>query len=182
MPGEPFRDTGSSDIIAELALRAYGNWNIGMGVQWDPGLTRSEKGDVRIQYKPGVDQVANLGYRFRRFAPLLPGVPFHLAGDQLKILDGSFRWLVYPGLHAIGRWQYSLRDDITLDSFLGIEVESCCWRLRLIGRRFIRDVNRTEDTAVFAQLELKGLVSLGKDVDRFLERTVRGYGTDDWLY
>jgi LPS-assembly protein len=182
LPGQPIETSRLSNLVAEVDLLPTERFSLFSAVQWDPNRKDLDRGEVLFGYKNTDDYIANLGYRFRRFAPLLPGVPFHLAGDQLKILDGSFRWLVYPGLHAIGRWQYSLRDDITLDSFLGIEVESCCWRLRLIGRRFIRDVNRTEDTAVFAQLELKGLVSLGKDVDRFLERTVRGYGTDDWLY
>src|SRR5690606_41936140 len=78
LPGEVSDDTESSDIIAELDLRAYGNWNIGMGVQWDPGDTRSEKGDVHLQYRPSFDRVANLGYRFRR-GNLEPG-------------DGSVAW------------------------------------------------------------------------------------------
>lgn len=182
LPGQPIETRRLSNLVAEVDLWPSEMFSLFSAVQWDPNRKDLDRGEVLLGYKNTDDYIANLGYRFRRFAPLLPGVPFNLAGDQLKILDGSFRWLVYPGFHAIGRWQYSLRDDITLDSFLGIEVESCCWRLRLIGRRFIRDVNRTEDTAVFAQLELKGLVSLGKDVDRFLERTVRGYGTGDWLY
>ena len=44
--------------------RAYADWNVSMGVQWDPGDTRSEKGDLHVQYKPEANRVANLGYRF----------------------------------------------------------------------------------------------------------------------
>nr|BAL54086.1 organic solvent tolerance protein [uncultured Gammaproteobacteria bacterium] len=182
LPGQAVETEHWSNSVAEVNWLPADKLSVLSAVQWNPNRKDLDRGEVLLGYKDTDDRIANFGYRFRRFAPLLPGVPFNLAGDQLKILDGSFRWLVYPGLHAIGRWQYSLRDDITLDSLLGVEIESCCWRLRLIGRRFIRDVNRTEDTAVFAQLELKGLVSLGKDVDQFLERTVRGYGTEDWLY
>src|SRR5690606_38919744 len=65
LPGEDIDETGSSDIIAELDLRAYGDWSIGMGVQWDPSDTRSEKGDVHVQYRPAFDRIANVGYRFR---------------------------------------------------------------------------------------------------------------------
>jgi LPS-assembly protein len=182
LPGQPIDTSTLSNLVAEIDVLPTDKLSVLSGVQWDPERQDLDRGEILFGYKNTDNYIANLGYRFRRFAPLIPGVPFPLAGDQLKILDGSFRWLVYPGFHAIGRWQYSLRDDITLDSFLGVELESCCWRLRLIGRRFIRDINRTEDTAVFAQLELKGLVSLGKDVDSFLERTVRGYGIGDFLY
>ncbi|XSG85449.1 MAG: LPS assembly protein LptD [Methylohalobius sp. ZOD2] len=164
-PGqEPETDSGSN-IVAEVNLLPVDTFSWFSAAQWDPFENRLDRGETLVQYKNTDDYIVNFGYRFRR--------------DQLEILDGSFRWLLYQGLHAVGRWQYSLRDAITLESFLGVEVESCCWRLRLIGRRFIRDVNRNEDTAVFAQLELKGLVSLGTRVDEFLERNVRGYRLDD---
>ena len=63
LPGVPLDDTESSDIVAELDLTAYRNWNIRMGVQWDPGDMRSEKGDFHLQYRPGPERVMNLGYR-----------------------------------------------------------------------------------------------------------------------
>src|SRR5690606_3698791 len=107
LPGEPLRDTGSSDIIAELDLRAYGNWNIGMGVQWDPGQTRSEKGDVQIQYRPALDQVANLGYRFRR--------------GNIEQVEGSLAWPVGERWNAYARMVYSLEDSQSLDQFAGLE-------------------------------------------------------------
>ncbi|MCX8050057.1 MAG: LPS assembly protein LptD [Methylohalobius sp.] len=171
-----------SNLVAEVDVLPTDRFSVLSGIQWSPKREAIDRGEILFGYKDGEDRIVGLGYRYRRqFAPL-GAIQNSSLQKHLKILDGSFRWLIYPGLHAIGRWQYSLRDDITLDSFLGVEIDSCCWRLRLIGRRFIRDVNRAEDTAVFAQLELKGLVSLGKDVDQFLERTIRGYGTDDWLY
>lgn len=161
VPGEPFRDTGSSDIIAELALRAYGNWNIGMGVQWDPGLTRSEKGDVRIQYKPGVDQVANLGYRFRR--------------DNIEQVEGSLAWPIGERWNAYARMVYSLDDHRSLDQFAGLEYRSCCWRFRLVARHYVSNRSGDTDTSVLLQLELNGLSSVGDDADAFLERSIRGY-------
>src|SRR5690606_34135008 len=66
LPGQVQEEANTSDIVAELDLRAYGDWNVSMGVQWDPNATRSEKGDVQLQYRPAHDRVANIGYRFRR--------------------------------------------------------------------------------------------------------------------
>ncbi len=165
LPGQPVDTTNTSNIIAELDLQPFQAVSWRSGIQWDHRKNRMDRGETLLQYKNTEDYILNLGYRFRR--------------NQLKIIDGSFRWLLFQGFHAVGRWQYSLRDAITLESFLGFEAESCCWRIRLIGRRFVRDVDRQADTAVFAQLELKGLVSLGRHVDQFLERNVRGYGLED---
>lgn len=161
LPGEPLRDTGSSDIIAELDLRAYGNWNIGMGVQWDPGQTRSEKGDVQIQYRPALDQVANLGYRFRR--------------GNIEQVEGSLAWPVGERWNAYARMVYSLEDSQSLDQFAGLEYRSCCWRFRVVARRYVSDRTGDIDTSVLLQLELNGLSSVGDDAGAFLERSIRGY-------
>ena len=163
LAGETQDDTESSDIIAELDLRAYGDWNIGMGVQWDPGETRSEKGDVYVQYRPNHDRVANLGYRFRR--------------GNIEQVEGSAAWPIGESWSAYGRYVYSLEDKQELEQFAGLEYRSCCWRLRLVGGRYVSDRTGDTDTSVLLQLELNGLSSVGDEADAFLERAIRGYSS-----
>lgn len=161
LPDETRDDIETSDIVAELDLTAYADWNVGMGVQWDPGETRSEKGDVHLQYRPESDRVVNLGYRFRR-------------GD-IEQVDASAAWPVSERWSAYGRLVFSLDDDTTLDEFIGLEYRSCCWRLRVVGRRYVSDRTGDRDTSVLLQLELNGLSSVGVGADAFLERSIRGY-------
>lgn len=158
---EALEDPESSDIVAELDLTAYANWNISMGVQWDPGNTRSEKGDVQLQYKPAYDSVVNLGYRFRR--------------GNIEQIDASAAWPIGERWSAYGRMVYSLEDQTALDQFAGVEYRSCCWRLRLVGRRYVSDRTGDRDTSILLQLELNGLSSVGVGADAFLERSIRGY-------
>jgi LPS-assembly protein len=164
LPGEVLDDPGSSDIVAQLDLRAYQDWNINMGVQWDPGQTRSEKGDLRVQYQPARDRVANLGYRFRR--------------GHIEQVDGSFGWPVAKDWNAYARMVYSLEDETMLDQFAGLEYRSCCWRLRLVARRYVSDRTGNRDTSILLQLELNGLSNVGVGADAFLERSIRGYSFD----
>lgn len=163
LPGETRDDTETSDIVAELDLTAYADWNIGMGVQWDPGETRSEKGDVHLQYKPESHRVVNLGYRFRR--------------GNIEQVDASAAWPLSERWSAYGRLVFSLEDDTTLDEFVGLEYRSCCWRLRVVGRRYVSDRTGDRDTSVLLQLELNGLSSVGVGADAFLERSIRGYSS-----
>jgi LPS-assembly protein len=160
LPGETL-SSSSSDIIAELDLRAYRHWNVSMGVQWDPHETRSQKGDVQLQYKPENDRVANLSYRFRR--------------GNIEQLDGSVAWPIAREWALYARMVYSLQDDTTLDQFAGLEYRSCCWRLRVVGRRYVSDRTGDMDTSLLLQLELNGLSNVGVGADTFLERSIRGY-------
>ena len=78
----------------------------------------------------------------------------------------------------MGRYNYSLRDETTLEQFFGLEYESCCWGLRLVSRRHISARDGTADTAIAFQLVLKGMTSVGDPADRLLERGILGYSRD----
>jgi len=161
LPGEVLEDPESSDVVAEVALTAYRNWNVRMGVQFDPGESRSEKSDVMFQYQPGFDRVMNLSYRFRR--------------DNIEQVDGSLAWPLGDQWSAYARMVYSLEDRSALDQFAGMEYRSCCWKLRVVGRRYVSNRDGDRDTSVLLQLELNGLSSVGTGADTFLERSIRGY-------
>jgi LPS-assembly protein len=161
LPGEVLEDPEFSDVIAELDVTAYGDWNVSMGVQWDSGETRSEKGDMRLQYKPEYDRVMNLGYRFRR--------------GSIEQVDGSVAWPVGDNWSAYARLVYSLQDQKSLDQFAGLEYRSCCWRIRAVARRYVSDRTGDTDASFLLQLELNGLSSVGVGADAFLERSIRGY-------
>ena len=183
LPGEAFDDTESSDIIGELDLTAYQDWNIHLGMQWDPGETRSERGDAQIQYRPDYNKVVNLGYRFRRdiietTEEVIPpsGPPTSVVRQEdLEQVEGSVAWPIGDQWGAYARLVYSLDDSQTLDQFAGIEYRSCCWRLRMVARRYVRSRDGDMDTSILLQLELNGLSSVGTGADTFLERSIRGY-------
>ncbi len=163
LPGEVLEDPEFSDIIAELDVTAFGDWNVSMGVQWDPNETRSEKGDVQVQYKPEYDRVVNLGYRFRR--------------GNIEQVDGSVAWPIGKNWSGYARLVYSLEDKKSLDQFAGLEYRSCCWRVRAVARRYVSDRTGDTDTSFLLQLELNGLSSVGVGADAFLERSIRGYSS-----
>jgi len=165
LPNEVLDDRVSSDVVAEVALTAYRNWNVRMGVQFDPGQTRSEKSDILFQYQPAHDRVMNLGYRFRR--------------DNIEQLDASVAWPLGDRWGAYGRMVYSLHDQSALDQFAGVEYRSCCWKLRVVGRRYVSNRDGDRDTSVLLQLELNGLSTVGTGADTFLERSIRGYSPQE---
>ena len=161
LPGETLDDRQASDVIAELELKAYRNWNVRMGVQWDPGDSRSERSDVHFQYQPKPDRVVNVGYRFRR--------------DSIEQVDGSIAWPIGKKWSAYARMVYSLEDDTALDQFAGFEYRACCWRVRAVARRYVRNRDGATDDSFLLQLELNGLSNVGVGADAFLERSIQGY-------
>lgn len=161
LPTEPLRDRASSDMVAELELAAFKNWNARFAYQWNPDQTQGERSEFHLQYRPASDRVVNAGYRFRR--------------DLLEQVDVSAAWPIRGQWRGYGRWVYSLDEEKTLDQFLGFEYGSCCWALRIVTRRFVSSRTGDTDTSIGLQLELKGLSSVGVDNEAFLRDAIRGY-------
>jgi LPS-assembly protein len=163
LPDEPVATRDTSDFIAQVSLSAYKNWNVEAGLQWNPEDTRSERSQLRLQYRPAGDKVLNLSYRTQR--------------DRLEQAELSGAWPIGNRWNVYARGVYSLRDSQMLERFAGFEYRACCWRLRAVARRSVSNREGTQETSFYLQLELKGLASVG-DADAFLEHTIRGYSPE----
>ena len=163
LPGEPVATRSTSDLVAQVSLSAYKNWNVEAGLQWNPEDTRSERSQLRLQYRPDNDRVLNLAYRTQR--------------DVLEQTDISGAWPIGKHWNAYARAVYSLRDSQMLERFAGFEYRACCWRLRAVARRSVSNRDGSQESSFYLQLELNGLASVG-DADAFLEHTIRGYSPE----
>ncbi|MEM7764861.1 MAG: LPS assembly protein LptD [Pseudomonadota bacterium] len=161
LPGTTDTTGNSSDYIAELRLNVWGNWNIDLAQQWNSETNSTTKSEIRLQYQPGRGRILNLGYRFRR--------------DSIDQGDVSWVWPIASRWNMVGRYNYSFREKTSLERFVGLEYESCCWGVSVVSRRFISRRDGTAESAIIIQLELKGLTSVGDSVDSLLESGILGY-------
>ena len=164
LPGQPGITSDSSDYIAELRFLIYENFNFDIGHQWSNRNNGTTQSKARLQYRPASNKVLNLAYRYRR--------------QSLEQTDVSWSWPLSSNWNFVGRYNYSLRDNKTLEQFFGLEYESCCWGLRLVSRRFVSTRDGTKDSSFGLQLVLKGMASVGTRADRVLERGILGYSRD----
>jgi len=164
LPGIPVSTLERSDYIAELRFLLFRNVNFDLGHQWGTGDSGTTKSEARLQYRPADNKILNLSYRYRR--------------DSLEQGDLSWSWPVAKRWNFVGRYNFSFRDQATLEQFFGLEYESCCWGLRLVSRRHISTRDGTRDSSFGLQLVLKGMTSVGTAADKLLERGILGYSAD----
>lgn len=161
LPGETPGTDALSDLLAEVSLHVSERWNADVGYQWDPDERQADKSAVRFQYRTPGRGVLNLGYRFRR--------------AELEQSDISFALPVGQRFDVVGRWNFAIPESETLERFLGFEYRSCCWAARVVTRRFVSTRSGDTESAIFLQLELNGLTSLGSPTDQLLEHGILGY-------
>ena len=161
LPGVPERDRNASAYVAEADLRLAERWSLGASQQWDPLDDHTTLSALRAQYRFGRGGVANLSYRYRRAI--------------LEQVDGSVLAPLNAWWRLIGRWNYSLRDESTIEAFAGVEYEGCCYALRILGRHYVRNREGEKNNALYVELELKGLGSVGRRTEELLQRAILGY-------
>ncbi|NNM00541.1 MAG: LPS assembly protein LptD, partial [Gammaproteobacteria bacterium] len=166
LPGDLPDTRDTSEFIAEVAATTRFGLSARTTLQWDPDDEQTEKAAIALRYQPTETAVINASYRFRR------------AITDIEQTDVSWRWPVTDRWSVVGRWNYSLQNERTLEAVGGIEYSSCCWGMRLVGRRFLRNTEGKFDAGVFLQLSLRGLGNLGQKADTFLQRSIPGYVSD----
>lgn len=161
LPGIAATDASGSAYVGEIELAVSDRVGFGLTQQWDPSIDATTVSGLRSYWRGDGGALVNLAYRYRR--------------QVLEQTDASFVLPLAPGWRAVGRWNYSLLDDSTLEGFLGAEWEGCCIAVRALGRHYVRNREGEKNNAIYLELELKGLASFGRDSVQFLERAIVGY-------
>ena len=169
LPGEVAPTHDHSDLVGQLTLSAFKNWNAGFGLQWDPTTSLRQREEINLQYRPSPDEVINLAYRFQR--------------DLLEQAEVSAAWPISQHWNVFARGVYSLKDSEAIERFVGFEYSASCWKVRTLLRRFVStrppagttSTTGQQETGFFLQLELTGLASVGSAADTFLTESIRGY-------
>ena len=79
----------------------------------------------------------------------------------------------------MGRYYYSIFDRKELETIAGVQWESCCLAVRVVGRRYLRNRTGELNNSIQMEFELKGLGSAGQNSARVLRRAILGYDRDD---
>ena len=162
LPGVPELDYSGSDYVGELDLRLNDRWELRWDQQWNPNTHQTDLSGVGVEYRFGGEGVLNVAYRFRR--GLLEQV------DSSALIPLNNNWSL------IARYYYSLLDKQLIEAFAGFEYDSCCVATRVLVRHYVNIIGAsTADTAVYFELEFKGLGSTGTRTENYLRRTMLGY-------
>ncbi len=157
------RDT--SDVVGELAADLSNDWGVSGKMQWNPDDRDTVRGSMLVSYRPAPNKIVNFGHRIVNTG----------RNAETEQLDFSVLWPVKNNWVVAGRWNYSLKENQSIETLLGLQYDSCCWAARFAARRFVTDDGMDHDTSLYLELVLKGLAPLGQDYGGLLETAILGY-------
>jgi LPS-assembly protein len=174
-PGDITGEESSSNL-ATLA-----NWNFTRNLR----LTHNGEVDrdsyeflehnYKLSYLPGDKRLFYLNYRDN-----IEKDPTN--GHQQ--LDLALRWPLSNAWTGYGRWQQDLDNNENLETLLGVEYASCCWKVSVTGRSWVVDPDSNieefeTDNGIFLQFVLRGLGAFGQGEGREFLKDITGYDEDE---
>jgi LPS-assembly protein len=160
LPGGVPRTDKASDVLFALAGVVQRRWITDIALQHSTLQNQIVRASVGVRYQPAPAKVLSLAYRYKL--------------DELDQIDVAGQWPLSSRWYAVGRANYSRRDQRWVETLAGFEYKHDCWVVRFAAQRFVTGVD-TRTTTAFVQLELTGLASIGSNPVETLRRNIPGY-------
>ena len=147
LEGKPEFSENLSPFIAEFNWYASSRFNVRTGAQWDWEQSQIDVSSFGVSFNGDQGLRTSFDYRFRR--------------DRVDQFDLRAYWPVNERWRLMSQVNYSFEDKEMLEIQGGFEYESCCWALRTVMRRYLKNRDGDYRNGIYLELKLKGLASVG---------------------
>lgn len=165
-------DRNRSALAAELDWRFDDHWFVHSTVQIASDNDKVERSSVVLEYRQDAQSLVQLSHRFVR----------DLSGETIDQLGVSANWPIAENWQVVGRSYRDLERDRSIESYFGVQYESCCWAVRVVAQRSLSNrydslgQQNTEefDSSIGLQFIFKGIGS-SRSSRAMLEDGMFGY-------
>jgi LPS-assembly protein len=180
-PSDEGRTDTKSDYLVGAAAALTDKFSVRFDAQFNPESQNRNRLNAGFRWIPKRLASVSVTYRYKRDPaqqanPNIIYDPTYVDRSREQV-SVSGQWPLANKWYALGRYDYSLQEKRSTQSIFGIEYKGdCCWTARVVAQRYAiarNDIN----TALFFQLELSGLGSLGTDPMSLLQQRIAGYQT-----
>ncbi|NMP30309.1 LPS assembly protein LptD [Thalassotalea sp. M1531] len=148
-----------SALAADMYLRANNQWQFNGNIQYSTESNTTNKSQLNVDYRQNRDNIFQLNHRYSR----------NVSGSTLEQLSLLSSVRLTKEWQFVGRYTQDLKQKRSLESYAGLQYESCCWAVRVAYHRHINsdldefnysNENRDEfDSGFVVQFVIKGFGS-----------------------
>lgn len=180
-------DNDSSPIALQVSGRFSNGLQVSGDLFYDHRDEQLEGINTSLRYMDDNFRIFNLSYRYTRDPVATTSIfnPIATNRQQLNQLDASVIWPVANQWSLIARSNYDFEYDLELDTFAGLEYNDCCYRVRVMARRWLdfdysdnfleRVTGNDYRQALMVDIQLKGLGTLSERIGKLLDKAIVGY-------
>jgi len=176
MPGTAPRTSNSSDLLGSATANLRNKWNLSGGFQYDTDQSQFLQHNITAHYAPVPGKILDMSYRAGRARGATT--------DNQRLLDAYTEWPISGRWIGLGQITYSLLpSDVHKlgQATAGVEYNAGCWQGRAVVQRIPPATLPTPTYALYFQLELGGLASIGTSPLELIKRNIPGYINSSWI-
>jgi LPS-assembly protein len=178
--GQLSPDAGTSPIASRVSYRLNSFWKLVGDYIWDPATSATNNGDLNVHYQPQPNAIINLGYSYLVNGDVTRVKNNTGTDNALHQVIASFAWPLSDRWSSIGAYSYNISKDYSMMSLLGMQYDSCCWAVRVLGGRTFQSLDKGSlpqyNNNIYLQILLKGLGSVANsDPGSILNTYIPGY-------
>lgn len=171
----------STSPIATRAVYYFNpTWRVSADYIWDTYTHTTNNSDFNLHYQPAVNAIMNIGYTY------LVNGDVTAVKNNVRVNNSLHQGIIGLAIpfnekwSGIGVYSHNISKNYTMMSLLGMQYDSCCWALRVIGGRTFKNLTANYqphyNNNFYVQFLLKGLGSIANsDPKSMLNTYLPGY-------
>lgn len=168
-----------SDYLFGAQAALTDQFTVRLDAQLNPETRDRNRMSAGVRWHPKRLATIAASYRYERDPRAFDNPHYRFSAEDAdrtkEQLSLTTQWPLTNKVYALGRVDYSLQEKRSTQTILGFEYKGdCCWTGRFVVQRYAVSPQKS-NSAVFLQLELSGLGSLGTDPMGLLRERIIGY-------
>jgi LPS-assembly protein len=155
----------SSPITSRAVYQLSPHWVATGDYVWDVSTRSTNNGNLNLHYQPANNHLVSLSYTYLTDGNLFEVNTAPVQNNALHQATLAYAWPLTERLSGLGAYSYNISKSYSMMTFLGLQYDSCCWAMRLIGGRTFQSISPNTllpqyNNNIYFQILLKGLGSV----------------------
>ncbi len=154
----------NSPLVARAEYHFNPSWIATGDFVWNPATHATSNSHLNFHYQPYENHIINFGYTYLVNGDITKLYDTRRQTNNLHQATIAYAWPFNDRWSSLGAYSHNISKGYGMLSFLGVQYDSCCWAMRLMGGRSFKSLNRYArpeyNNNVYLQILLKGLGSV----------------------
>jgi LPS-assembly protein len=157
------KDDDRSALAAELDWQIGSKWYLQTQAQVSTITDKVERSSLSLEYQLAENKILQINHRYVR----------DLSSEEINQVGITASWPLAKNWQWVGRWYHDLELNRTVESYTGVQYESCCWTVSFVAQRYLS--NRFDDNGVQSTNEFESGFNVYFTTRNLLREGLFGY-------
>lgn len=157
------KEDDRSALAAELDWQIGSKWYVHTQAQVSTITDKVERSSISMEYQLAENKIMQINHRYVR----------DLSSEEINQVGITASWPLTRNWQWVGRWYHDLNLRRTVESYAGVQYESCCWTVSLVAQRNLS--NRFDDNGAQSTNEFESGFNVYFTTRNLLREGLFGY-------